>query len=120
MIKKIYRLNETQLKKVLKFWKPFFSYWIVLNYIKNDLTYNRFWIIIWAKSVENNITRNFFRRFLFDSVRQKIFDQNNTKYDFVFTVKKQFKLDIKNIESINTFEKDIKFLLKWFYSKNFK
>jgi hypothetical protein len=46
MIKKIYRLKEREVKKVLKFSKPFFSYAIVLNYKQNKKKYNRFAIII--------------------------------------------------------------------------
>jgi hypothetical protein len=46
MIKKIYRLKEREVKKVLKFSKPFFSYNIVLNVKQNKKKYNRFAIII--------------------------------------------------------------------------
>jgi hypothetical protein len=42
MIKKIYRLKEREVKKVLSKRKPFFSYGIVLNIFKNKLDYNRF------------------------------------------------------------------------------
>lgn len=110
MIKKIYRLNESEVKKVLKYSKPFFSYWVVANLIKNNLSYNRFSIVIWAKTVNHNVSRNFFRRKFFD-MSSKYIDDVNGK-DIVFVVKKQTKLDKNNFDSIKAFEKDIAFLLK--------
>jgi len=112
MIKKIYRLKEREVKKVLKRWKPFFSYWIVLNKTINNLNYNRFWVIIWKKSVNNNVTRNFFRRRFFDLSSEYIFLSNKEKwYDLVFVVKKQTKLNMKNEENLYNFKKDLNFLL---------
>lgn len=109
MLKKIYRLSEKEVKKVLKYAKPFFSYWIVANKIENNLLYNRFAIIIPRKSIPNNVSRNFFRRFFYDLVKIHV---NTQKWkDIVFVVKKQIKLDKKDSLSINIFEKDIKFLL---------
>ncbi len=116
MIKKIYRLKERELKKVLAKWKPFFSYGVVLNKLKNKKKFNRFAIVISAKSVENNVSRNFFRRKFYDLVSNYIF-QDNT-FDAVFVVKKTKKLDKKNLESIISFEKDIKFLLKKMNTSN--
>lgn len=127
MIPKINRLTEREVKKVLTRWKPFFSYWIVLNYQKNNLDINRFAIVIWWKSVKTSVERNYFRRRFFDLVRGSInflpfskgvsegggIKENNTikSYDLVFVVKKQTKLDKKDENSINSFMKDIKFLL---------
>lgn len=111
MIKKKYRLKENEVKKVLKFWKPFFSYWVVLNKIKSKLPYNRFWIVIWAKSVNNNISRNFFRRRFYDLVNSNI-EGNKQGLDIVFVVKKQTKLNLKDKESLFSFKKDINFLNK--------
>ncbi len=109
MIKKIYRLSENEVKKVLKYWKPFFSYWIVSNYVWNNLNYNRYAIIIWWKSVSSAVCRNFFRRLFYDLVSQNL--ENKSK-DVVFVLKKQTKLDKKDSLSIKSFEQDIKFLLK--------
>ena len=118
MIKKIYRLKEREVKKVLTKAKPFFSYWIVLNVVQNKKNYNRFGIILWAKSVNNNITRNFFRRRFYDFISSSsLFSSNNEKqknYDFVFLVKKQTKLDKKDKNAILSFEKDLSFLEKKF------
>ncbi len=112
MIKKIYRLKEREVKKVLKRWKPFFSYWIVLNQIKNKLEYNRFAIVIWSKSVNTNVSRNFFRRKFYDIVSEYISIINNDSFcDFVFVVKKQTKLNMKNEENLYNYKKDINFLL---------
>lgn len=110
MIKKVYRLNERQTKKVLSVWKPFFSYWVTSRILKNNLEYNRFSIVIWWKSVENNVCRVFFRR-LFFHLTSEFITTDNKWFDMVFFVKKQLKLDKKNTEVINSFKKDIKFLL---------
>ena len=109
MISKKNRLSEREVKKVLTRWKPFFSYWIVLNHLKNNLNHNRFGIVIWWKSVKTNVQRVFFRRSYYDIVSNKL---NSDKWiDYVFVVKKQTKLDKTDDNSILTFKKDIKFLL---------
>lgn len=110
MIAKKYRLTEKETKKVLHKWKPFFSYWIVLNMIKNEYDYNRFSIVIWWKSVKTNIDRNFFRRRFYNTCSDKIID-NKVWFDLVFLVKKQTKLDKKEQSSILSFDKDLNFLL---------
>ncbi|MDP2090014.1 MAG: ribonuclease P protein component [Candidatus Gracilibacteria bacterium] len=136
MIPKLNRLTEKEVKKVLTRGKPFFSYGIVLNYQKNNLEKNRFAIVIGGKSVKTSVERNFFRRSFYDLVRNSInflpfskgapgrkyswgvpegggIKDNNTNksYDFVFVVKKQTKLDKNDENIINSFKKDIKFLL---------
>ena len=111
MLKKQFRLNENEVKKVLKFWKPFFSYGVVLNKIKSKLPHNRFWIVIWSKSVNTNVTRNFFRRKFYDLVSQIIEIKWGQEYDIVFVVKKATKLDKKDKQSIFSFEKDTNFLI---------
>ncbi len=116
MIKKKYRLKQREVKKVLNKSKPFFSYGIVLNFKSNHISFNRFSIIIWAKSVTNNVSRNFFRRKFYHFISASpIFSSKTNKnigYDFVFVVKKQTKLDKKNKETIVLFEKDLSFLEK--------
>ncbi len=148
MISKKYRLKENEVKKVLKFWKPFFSYWMVLNYNKNNLKHNRFAIIISWKNVDSSVKRNFFRRRFYDMVAWSIEDKKesiecwikknrndlvnglflkNSQWqlkidnfklpaycDLVFVLKKQTKLEKNNLESINWFDNDIKFLMKKF------
>lgn len=109
MISKKFRLTERQTKKVLQKWKPFFSYWIVLNHIRNNLDYNRFSIVIWAKSVNNNVCRNFFRRRFFDFIKINNFFE--WWKDYVFVIKKQTKLDKSDKKSIFSFDKDLDFLL---------
>ena len=115
MISKNFRLKEEEVKKVLKFWKPFFSYWMVLNYKNNNFENNRFAIIISGKNVDSSVERNFFRRRFYDSIDKNFL---STKlewvktFDLVFVLKKQTKLDKTKIESINWYDNDIKFLLK--------
>lgn len=108
MISKNFRLKENEVKKVLKFWKPFFSYWMVLNYKNNNFENNRFAIIISWKNTEWGVERNFFRRRFYDFCKEYLKWSN----DLVFVLKKQIKLDKTKIESINWFDKDITFLLK--------
>lgn len=108
MISKKHRLKELEVKKVLQLWKPFFSFWIVLNYKNNKLWVNRFAIVIWWKSVKWSVERNFFRRMFYDLCNIDL----EWSIDFVFVLKKQTKLDKNNMESINSFKKDIKFLFK--------
>lgn len=109
MISKKNRLRERMVKKVLTRWKPFFSYWIVLNYLKNNLKENRFAIVIWWKSVNTNVTRNFFRRKFYNLSLSNL--KAEKWIDFVFVVKKKTKLDKIDEKCILSFEKDIKFLL---------
>ena len=118
MIKKIYRLKEWLVKKVLKNKKPFFSYGIVLNFKENKLNHNRFAIIIGTKSVKSWVERNFFRRKFYDFISENnlIFNDfwKKSFYDFVFVVKKQTKLDKKDLKTILDFEKDLSFLINKF------
>ncbi len=116
MLKKKYRLKEREVKKVLGKTKPFFSYWIVLNVKLNRKNYNRFAIIIGSKSVNINVTRVFFRRYFYNFIKlSTLFSSlDNKKYDFVFIVKKQTKLDKKDKNTILKFEKDLSFLEKKF------
>ncbi len=109
MISKKNRLSEREVRKVLTRWKPFFSYGVVLNYLKNNLNMNRYWIVIWWKSVNTNVSRVFFRRTFYNIVGDNIIW--NKWIDYVLVVKKQIKLDKKDKNSILSFKKDIKFLL---------
>lgn len=110
MIAKKYRLSEREVGKVLRIGKPFFSYGIVLNYTKNKYDYNRFAIVIGKKSVANNVIRTTARRRFYDSVGSYI--PQKWYYDLVFVVKKKTKLDIKDPDKLQIFQKDILFLLK--------
>lgn len=109
MISKKYRLTEREVKKVLHKWKPFFSHWIVLNSCKNKNWYNRFWIVLWWKSVNCNVERVFFRRRFYDIV--SAFNFKEEWKDFVFVVKKKTKFDKKDLNSVLWFKKDLMFLL---------
>lgn len=115
MISKKYRLTENEVKKVLKNWKPFFSYWAVLNYKNNNVENNRFAIIISGKNISGSVERNFFRRRFYDSIDIKLLDKHldtKSSYDFVFVMKRQTKLVKNSDESIKSFDNDIRFLIK--------
>lgn len=105
-------MNEKEVKRVLQKWKPFFSYGIVLNIVTNKSHYNHFAIVIWWKSVKTNVTRNFFRRRFYWRIKELILDgKSGFKSSYVFVVKKQMKLDKNDNKSINTFDKDLTFLI---------
>ena len=120
MLRKKYRLKEKEVKKVLSRWKPFFSYWVVLNQTQNLLWCPRFSVVIWSKSVTNNITRNFFRRRFYNLISLNILKvKNDLSCDNVFIVKKNFKLDKKDKNTIEKFDKDINFLIRKWIFKNY-
>jgi len=108
MIKKEFRLKENEVKKVLKIWKPFFSYNIVCNICDNKKSNNRFWIIISSKSVKNNVSRVYLRRLFYNRVWK--IDNNNWK-DIVFLVKKTFKFNYKDNKTIENINNDLNFLI---------
>lgn len=128
MISKQFRFNERQVKKVLSKAKPFFSYGLVLNKLPNRLSHNRYAIVIGSKSVNHNVTRNFFRRRYYEYMRTQISlpqslpgrmkgEQSCSSparggQDIVCVVKKQTKLDRKDKNSIMSFDKDLQFLFK--------
>ncbi len=114
MIKKIYRLKEKEVKKVLKFKKPFFSYSFIANVIKNNLWYNRFAIFLSKKNTKTAVSRNFFRRKMYDISYNFI---NKWSCDIVFVPKKWKIFDKKDKENILWFENDILFLLKTIFKK---
>lgn len=118
MIAKKFRLTEIEVKKVLKWRKPFFSYWIVANQAPNKLSYNRFALVVSSKSIASAVERNFFRRIFYEAVREEIFRQSKKQfYDFVFVIKKQNKLDKKDKKNINLYKREIRFLFSKIFLK---
>lgn len=66
MIAKQYRLKESQIGKVLRYKKPFFSNILVANVAQNRLEYPRFALILSGKVVKTSVDRNYYRRLLYD------------------------------------------------------
>jgi len=114
MIKKIFRLKENEIKKVLKYKKPFFSYWFIANVVPNRLSYSRFAIFFSSKNTKTSICRNYFRRLFYDNCSVNIWAWN---FDIVFVPKKWKIFDKKDKTIIFEFEKDIKFLFKKIFNK---
>ncbi len=138
MIAKKYRLTEREVKKVLQKGKPFFSYGIVVNFMRNTAGYNRFAVVIGGKSVNTNVTRVCFRRRFYDTIRSSwlysiplskgeglgvrvekeeeregyVRVSNKPSYDYVFVVKKKLQLDRKKGDTVELFDKDLNFLIK--------
>ncbi len=113
MLEKGLRLTQTQVKKVLDFWKPFFSYGVVLNYMQNAETHNRFAIVISWKSTSWWVERNYFRRQFYTLVSPYIERKSkNNFFDLVFVVKKSTLLEKRDVQITEKFSQDIGFLLK--------
>lgn len=97
MIQKIYRLSENEVKKVLRFRKPFFSNGFIANIIPNKVGHNRFGIVFSGKHTKTSIARNFFRRRLYDTIAEIC---TTGSHDIVFVPKKGKTFHQKNIEDI--------------------
>lgn len=66
MIRKQYRLKESEIGKVLRYKKPFFSNSLVANVVANRLGHPRFALILSGKVAKTSVDRNFFRRRLYE------------------------------------------------------
>lgn len=119
MISKLYRLKENEVKKVLrKRSKPFFSYSLVLNSLKNKQSHNRFSIVIWSKSVNSAVSRNYFRRIFYENSRKYIeLQKDNSFFDFTVLIKKETKLDKIDQKAIQDFTKDLNFVFSKFFEE---
>ena len=109
MIKKQFRLSEKEVKKVLKYKKPFFSYWLIGNVASNKLGFSRFAILLSWKNTKTSVCRNFFRRKFYDLSMDFI---EKWSFDILIVPKKWKIFDKTNKEDILEFEKDILFLFK--------
>lgn len=67
MIPKKYRLTESELRKVFRYKKPFFSYQYIANVRKNHLGYTRVALLLSGKVAPGSVNRNAFRRIFYDS-----------------------------------------------------
>lgn len=114
MIKKIYRLKENEIKKVLKYKKPFFSYNLIANIITNKLEYSRFALFLSWKNTKTAVSRNYFRRLFYDISKEYI---DKWKFDIVIVPKKWKFFDKKDKTSILEFENDIRFIYKKIFTK---
>ena len=85
MIEKRYRLDEEELRKVLRMRKPFFSYTLVANICVNKLGHARFGIVFSGKQARTSISRNFYRRLFYETTRPFI---DAFSLDIVFVPKK--------------------------------
>lgn len=109
MIPKLYRLSENEVKKVLRFRKPFFAYGFIANVLPNKVGYNRFGVIFSGKHTRTSIARNFYRRRFYDAVADIC---TTGSHDIVFVPKKGKIFHHKSVEDIAGFDKDMGFLKK--------
>lgn len=107
MIAKKYRLTERQVKKVLRKGKPFFSYNIVMNVLPSRETDARFAVVVSGKSAPNAVTRNAFRRLLYETCRTS---SKHYHCDIVFVLKKDTKL-LHSGSDLPALKKEIIYLL---------
>ena len=121
MLAKKFRLTEREVKKVLQKWKPFFSYWIVLNTSRNIIWHNRYAIVIGSKSSWWAICRNFYRRLFYSELHNHTKDNSEWFFfDYVFVVKKQTKLSLWSEKNVAIFKKEIHFLLEKSFRSSIK
>lgn len=107
MIWKKNRLKVKETKKVLRFWKPFFSYTIIIKVIKNNNNFNRFAIILSWKNTKTAVTRNYFRRLYYNTSSDYLnVLKNNSWYDIVLLLKKWNTLE-QNSECVLKFKKEL-------------
>lgn len=109
MIAKIFRLNENQVKKVLQKKKPFFSYWIVANTIKNSLGHSRIGIVLNSAQTKWSVNRNRIRRHIYDLSAPYILGLG---VDIVYMFKKRTLLNSKDTLLMAEIAKDIPFLMR--------
>ncbi len=115
MISKDRRLVEREIRKVLKYKKPFFSYSLVANVASNRAGFPRFAAIFSGKSVVCGVSRNFFRRRAYDLARPYL--ENKLSSDVVLVPKKGKPLDHRNPEAVKTFEDDVRHLYKKIFTE---
>lgn len=114
MIKKIYRLKENEIKKVLKYKKPFFSYNLIANIANNNLPYSRFALFLSGKHVKTAISRNYFRRLFYNNTQNYL---DKWSFDIVVIPKKWKIFDKKDKAIILEFENDLQFMFKKIFTK---
>lgn len=110
MIKKDHRLVEREIRKVLRFKKPFFSYSLVANVAANRSLKPRFASVFSSKSVVSSVSRNFFRRRAYDLAKPYL--SNPSGLDVVVVPKKGKPLDCRDAQAIGIFEEDVKNLYR--------
>ena len=105
MITKEHRLIERDIRRVLKFKKPFFSYSVVANVAQNRIGKPRFGSVFPAKAVTGSVSRNFFRRRSYDLARPYL--ENPSASDVVIVPKKGKPLDHRDPVAVAAFENDV-------------
>lgn len=115
MIKKESRLVEREIRRVLKFRKPFFSYAFVANVATNRLGVPRFAPVLSSKSVTGSVGRNFFRRRAYELARPYL--SKAVGIDVVVVAKKgSAVLDHRNADSVASFDRELRQLYQKVFS----
>lgn len=108
MIAKQYRLKESQIGKVLRYKKPFFSNILIANVSQNRLEYPRFALILSGKVTKTSVDRNFYRRLSYDICREYF---SKISGDIVLVAKKGTILSRKDPQMVLKFRQELHLLL---------
>jgi ribonuclease P protein component len=118
MIAKRFRLTESQIGKVLKNKKPFFSNLLIANAARNGLEVSRFALILSGKVAKTSVDRNFYRRRFYDRVALYLDEQNASGVqalagiDASFVVQKGNICERRDLPMITKFETEVDTLLR--------
>jgi ribonuclease P protein component len=118
MIAKRFRLTESQIGKVLKNKKPFFSNLLIANAARNGLEVSRFALILSGKVAKTSVDRNFYRRRFYDRVAIYLGEQNASGkqalpgIDTSFVVQKGNICGRRDLSMISKFETEVDTLLR--------
>lgn len=98
MLAKSYRLTKTKdFDKVMKGGKAVYAPILMLKFIKNELNYSRFGVIVSNKISKKAVKRNLVRRRIREIIRL-IFKQIKPGYDFVIIASPKIIIDDKVIK----------------------
>ena len=108
-MKKIFRLRESDIGKVLKRRNGTFSSGWIANVLSNRIGHNRFAVFFSGKHTKTSVSRNFFRRRFYSLAK---YYESKGSLDIVFVPKKGKTFDKAKNDDIVAFENDIKYLLR--------
>ncbi len=112
MIAKQYRLTESQIGKVLRFRKPFFSNVMIVNVSDNRLAHPRFAIILSGKVAKTSVDRNVYRRKFYDLCAPFLQIPGVAGKDLVFVAKKGNIFFRRDEVMLQKFTREIQELLR--------
>jgi ribonuclease P protein component len=116
MIAKRFRLTESQLGKVLKNKKPFFSHLLIANAARNGLEVSRFALILSGKVAKTSVDRNFYRRRFYDIVARHLNQPSKIGIDASFVIQKGNVCNRRDSTMVSKFDSEVDNLLHKVYA----